>query len=81
MENLVTKVDYLAIGGGMANTFLAADGIDVGKSLCEKDLLDKANEIKAAADKAGCKILLPVDVVNSKEFAPNPPTRTSGSSG
>lgn len=76
LENLVTKVDYLAIGGGMANTFLAAEGVDVGKSLCEKDLLDKANEIKAAADKAGCKILLPVDVVNSKEFAPNPPTRT-----
>jgi phosphoglycerate kinase len=75
LENLVTKVDYLAIGGGMANTFLAADGVNIGKSLCEKDLLDKANEIKAAAAKAGCTIVLPVDVVNSKEFAPNPPTR------
>ncbi len=75
LENLVSKVDFLTIGGGMANTFLAADGVNVGKSLCEKDLLDKAKDIKAAADKAGCKILLPVDVVNSKEFAPNPPIR------
>lgn len=75
LENLVTKVDYLVIGGGMANTFLAANGIDVGKSLCEKDLKDKAKEIEAAATKAGCKIILPIDVVNSKEFAPNPPTR------
>ncbi len=75
LENLVSKVDFLVIGGGMANTFLAADGINVGKSLCEKDLLEKANDIKAAAQKAGCKILLPIDVVNSKEFAPNPPTR------
>lgn len=75
LENLVTKVDYLAIGGGMANTFLAAQGIDVGKSLCEKDLLQKAKEIEAAANKAGCKIVLPIDVVLSKEFAPNPPTR------
>ena len=77
LENLVTKVDALAIGGGMANTFLAAQGIDVGKSLCEKDLLDKARDIMAAADKAGCKIVLPVDVVVSKEFAVNPPTRTT----
>lgn len=76
LENLVTKVDALAIGGGMANTFLAANGVDVGKSLCEKDLLEKARDITAAAKKAGCKILLPLDVVVSKEFAVNPPTRT-----
>ncbi len=75
LENLVTKVDFLAIGGGMANTFLAAQGIAVGKSLCEKDLLQKANEIESAAKAAGCKIILPIDVVLSKEFAANPPTR------
>lgn len=76
LVNLVSKVDILAIGGGMANTFLASQGINVGKSLCELDLLDKAREISAAANKAGCEILLPIDVVVAKEFAPNPPTRT-----
>ena len=76
LVNLVAKVDALAIGGGMANTFLAANGIDVGKSLCEKDLLDKAREIQAAAKKANCKIILPVDVVVAKEFAANTPSRT-----
>lgn len=76
LENLVSKVDYLAIGGGMANTFLAADGINVGKSLCEADLLDKARDIKAAAEKAGCKIILPIDVVVAKEFKANAENRT-----
>lgn len=80
LENLVTKVDILAIGGGMANTFIASKGKDVGKSLCEVELLDKAREISAAAQKAGCTILLPIDVVVSKLFAPNPPTRTCAAS-
>jgi phosphoglycerate kinase len=73
--NLVAKVDHLIIGGGMANTFLAARGIAVGKSLCEYDLIDTANAIFDAADKAGCTIHLPYDVVTSREFRSNPPTR------
>jgi phosphoglycerate kinase len=76
LTHLVTKVDHLIIGGGMANTFLAARGIDVGKSLCEHDLVDTANAIFDAADKAGCTIHLPYDVVTSREFRSNPPTRT-----
>ncbi|HEY0627037.1 MAG TPA: phosphoglycerate kinase [Allosphingosinicella sp.] len=75
LRNLVAKVDYLIIGGGMANTFLAARGIDVGKSLCEHDLRDTALEILDAADRANCTVHLPYDVVVAKEFAPNPPTR------
>ncbi|TNE31514.1 MAG: phosphoglycerate kinase [Alphaproteobacteria bacterium] len=74
LENLVTKVQHLIIGGGMANTFLAAKGVDVGKSLCEHDLTDTANAIMAAADVAGCTVHLPYDVVVAKEFAPNPPS-------
>lgn len=76
LRQMVEKVDHLIIGGGMANTFLAARGVDVGKSLCEHDLADIANEILEAADKADCTVHLPYDVVVSKEFAPNPPTRT-----
>src|SRR3546814_6170143 len=76
LKHLVSKVDHLIIGGGMANTFLAARGVDVGKSLCEHDLVDTANAIFDAADAAGCTIHLPYDVVVAKEFAPNPPTRT-----
>jgi phosphoglycerate kinase len=76
LRNLVNKVDHLIIGGGMANTFLAARGVNVGKSLCEHDLIDTANAIFDSADAAGCTIHLPYDVVVSKEFAPNPPTRT-----
>ena len=76
LRNLVGKVDHLIIGGGMANTFLAARGVDVGKSLCEHDLVETANAIFDAADSAGCTIHLPYDVVVSKQFAPNPPTRT-----
>jgi len=74
LGHLVGKVDHLIIGGGMANTFLAARGIGVGKSLCEKDLLGEAENIFEAADKAGCTIHLPYDVVVAKEFAPNPPS-------
>ena len=74
LENLVGKVQHLIIGGGMANTFLAAKGVDVGKSLCEHDLTDTANAIIAAADNAGCIVHLPYDVVVAKEFAPNPPS-------
>ncbi len=76
LKNLVTKVDHLIIGGGMANTFLAARGIDVGKSLCEHDLTGTALEILDAADKANCTVHLPYDVVVAKEFRANPPVRT-----
>ena len=68
LGNLIGKVDTLVIGGGMANTFLAAQGIDVGKSLCEHDLADTAREIMAKAKDAGCAILLPTDVVVAREF-------------
>ena len=68
LQNLVKKVDALVIGGGMANTFLAARGIDVGKSLCEHDLADTARAIDAAATAAGCSIVLPVDGVVAREF-------------
>lgn len=73
LENLVSKVDGLVIGGGMANTFLAAQGKDVGKSLCEHDLADTAKRIMAAAEKSGCDIILPVDAAVAKEFAANAP--------
>ena len=69
LSNLVEKVDTLVIGGGMANTFLAADGLDVGKSLCEHDLAGTAREIMAKAEATGCEILLPSDVVVAHEFA------------
>ena len=72
LENLVGKVQHLIIGGGMANTFLAANGVDVGKSLCEHNLADTARAILDAADTAGCTVHLPYDVVVSKEFAANP---------
>ncbi len=76
LKHLVTKVDHLIIGGGMANTFLAARGVNVGKSLCEHDLTDTAEAILAAADAAGCTVHLPYDVVVAKEFRADPPTRT-----
>ena len=72
LKHLVDKVDHLIIGGGMANTFLAARGVSVGKSLCEHDLTGTADEIFAAAEAANCTIHLPYDVVVAKEFAPNP---------
>ncbi|MEG3122851.1 phosphoglycerate kinase [Sphingomonas sp. GB1N7] len=74
LKHLVTKVDHLIIGGGMANTFLAARGVDVGKSLCEHDLTGTADEIFDAAERANCTIHLPYDVVVAKEFAANPPS-------
>ncbi|WP_295497463.1 phosphoglycerate kinase [Sphingorhabdus sp. EL138] len=76
LNNLVTQVDHLIIGGGMANTFLAARGVNVGKSLCEHDLADQANAIMDAADAAGCTVHLPYDVVTSREFRANPPIRS-----
>lgn len=76
LQHLVTKVDHLIIGGGMANTFLAARGVDVGKSLCEHDLADTANAILEAADAASCTVHLPYDVVVAKEFAANAPNKT-----
>jgi len=76
LKHLVNKVDHLIIGGGMANTFLAARGVDVGKSLCEHDLTQTAEEILDAADDANCIVHLPYDVVVSKEFKANPPVRT-----
>ncbi len=72
LKHLVGQVDHLIIGGGMANTFLAARGVAVGKSLCEHDLTGSAEEILDAADAAGCTVHLPYDVVVSKEFAANP---------
>ena len=76
LRHLVAKVDHLIIGGGMANTFLAARGVNVGKSLCEHDLASTAEAILDAADAAGCTVHLPYDVVVAKEFRTNPPTRT-----
>lgn len=76
LGNLVNKVDALVIGGGMANTFLAAQGVSVGKSLCEHDLADTAREILAKAEAAGCKIILPSDVVIATEFKAHAPSRT-----
>ncbi len=78
LRNLVSKVDALAIGGGMANTFLAARGHSVGKSLCEHDLADTARQIEANAKAAGCDIILPRDVVVAQEFAANARSRTCG---
>ena len=68
LGNLAQKVDVLIIGGGMANTFLFAKGINVGNSLCEKEMADAARDILSAAEKAGCDIVLPVDAVVAREF-------------
>ena len=68
LQNLVAKVDMLVIGGGMANTFLHAQGKPVGKSLCEKELAETAHRILAAAEAAKCRIILPVDAVVASEF-------------
>lgn len=69
LGNLVRKVNTLVIGGGMANTFLAAQGFEVGKSLAEHDMAETARDIMAKAEEAACDILLPVDVVAATEFA------------
>jgi phosphoglycerate kinase len=76
LKNLVGKLDALAIGGGMANTFLYAQGHDVGGSLCEKDLKDTALEILREAETKGCKIMLPLDIVVAQEFKAHAPHRT-----
>jgi phosphoglycerate kinase len=76
LTHLVSQVQHLIIGGGMANTFLAARGLNVGKSLCEHDLADTVRNIIDNAEAAGCTIHLPYDVVVAKEFKANPPTRT-----
>ncbi len=76
LVHLVEKVDHLMIGGGMANTFLAARGINVGKSLCEHDLAPMVLDILARAARANCIVHLPYDVVVAREFAANAPHRT-----
>ncbi|MBX3584768.1 MAG: phosphoglycerate kinase [Rhizobiaceae bacterium] len=76
LMNLVRKVDALIIGGGMANTFLAARGDDVGKSLCEHDLAPTARQIMIEAASAGCAIVLPSDAVVAKEFKVDAPHQT-----
>ncbi len=68
LENLVNRLDVLIIGGGMANTFLAAQGAQLGASLSEPDHFDTARDIMAQADKAGCRVLLPVDGLVAREF-------------
>ena len=76
LGNLVSKVDVLVIGGAMANTFLAAQGISVGKSLQEAEMHATARDILERAKAAGCEIVLPLDAVVSAEFRANPPTQT-----
>jgi phosphoglycerate kinase len=76
LGNLVAKVDQLVIGGGMANTFLFAKGIEVGKSLAERDMADTARDIVAKAKAAGCTIVLPVDAVVAAEFKANAANKT-----
>ncbi len=74
LGNLIEKVDHLVIGGGMANTFLFAQGKEIGTSLAERDMADTAREILAKAEKTGCKIHLPVDIVVAAEFAAGAPS-------
>lgn len=74
LSNLVEKVDHLIIGGGMANTFLVAQGIEVGKSLAERDMAETALAILEKAKTTGCTIHLPVDVVVAQQFAANAPS-------
>ncbi|MVA27560.1 phosphoglycerate kinase [Agrobacterium vitis] len=76
LMNLVKKVDALVIGGGMANTFIAAQGISVGKSLCEHDLAETAKQIMIEAETAGCTIVLPIDGVVAREFKANAANET-----
>ncbi len=76
LGNLVGRVDRLIIGGGMANTFLFAQGVEVGRSLCERDLAPTAREIIEKAKARGCSILLPEDAVVAKEFKAGAATET-----
>ncbi|RAK67564.1 phosphoglycerate kinase [Phenylobacterium kunshanense] len=75
LRNLVTKLDKLAIGGGMANTFLYAQGHDVGASYCEKDLAETARDIIRLAGQNNCKLFLPLDIVVAERLAPGAPAR------
>lgn len=75
LENLLDRVDVLIVGGGMANTFLAAQGVDVGRSLCERDMLATARAIFDKAASAGREVILPVDAVVATELRPNVGTR------
>ena len=77
LKNLIAKLDKLAIGGGMANTFLYAQGVEIGGSLAEKDMADTAREIMASA-KGKCEILLPRDVIVAREVKPNAEARMCG---
>src|ERR1700693_1905455 len=78
LENLVTKVDALVIGGGMANTFLHAQGVGIGKSLAEKDLAPTALKIIDKANVSNCAIILPVDAIVAFQFAANSPSHAYG---
>ena len=75
LGHLVTKLDKLAIGGGMANTFLYAQGHDVGASYCEKELADTARDIIRLAGQNNCKLFLPIDIVVAEKLAPGAPAR------
>ena len=75
LKHLVTKLDKLAIGGGMANTFLYAQGHDVGASYCEKELTETAREIIRLAGQNNCKLFLPIDIVVAEKLAPGAPAR------
>ena len=76
LANLVARVDHLVIGGGMANTFLAAQGVEIGTSLAERDMGDTARDILAKAEAAGCTVHLPIDVVVARKFEANAPHET-----
>jgi phosphoglycerate kinase len=78
LKNLVTRLDKLAIGGGMANTFLYAQGHDVGASYCEKDLAETARNIIGLAGRNNCKLFLPIDIVVAEQMAPGAPARVRG---
>ncbi|HTI68119.1 MAG TPA: phosphoglycerate kinase [Caulobacteraceae bacterium] len=78
LKNLVTRLDKLAIGGGMANTFLYAQGHDVGASYCEKDLAETAREIIGLAGRSNCKLFLPLDIVVAEKMAAGVPARVRG---
>jgi phosphoglycerate kinase len=78
LGNLIAKVDTLIVGGGMANTFLAAQGHDIGRSLAEHDLADAARKILARAREKGCEIVLPVDAVVAQKFEAHAPSRVVG---
>jgi len=76
LKFIISKVDKLAIGGAMANTFLFAQGRGVGRSLCEKEMVETAREVLAAAEKCGCAVILPDDAVTAEELKPGVVTRT-----